>query len=157
MSLHDACKKGNLELVRELVENNEDDTNINAIDIAYHTPLYYACINNFVDIVCYLLDHGADMYENNNDWTLLHSAVALGRFEIVKILILRGINFNCRDRNGITPLHVAVAYEKLEIVKYLLENGADITFKARDGPTFGKFSSNQEINDLIKNWQDLPS
>ncbi|XP_028417938.1 uncharacterized protein LOC114542630, partial [Dendronephthya gigantea] len=78
----------------------------------------------------YLVEKGADVKGKNTDGrTLLHTAVAKGKPEIVKYLVEKGaaVNaINSKNANGLTVLHSAVANGKPEIVKYLVENGADV-------------------------------
>lgn len=52
-----ACKRGNLEHVRELVE--EMGCSVNVSDKWNSTPLYYACLAGYEDLVYYLLQSGA--------------------------------------------------------------------------------------------------
>ncbi|CAG5096209.1 Similar to Uggt: UDP-glucose:glycoprotein glucosyltransferase (Drosophila melanogaster) [Cotesia congregata] len=61
---------------------------------------------------------------NNHSLNQLHDAVRLGKYDIVKKLVLDGVDINSRGRCGSTPLHLAVKYEHLNIMKYLLKNGA---------------------------------
>ncbi|XP_046383814.1 ankyrin-3-like [Ischnura elegans] len=58
--------------------------------------------------------------------TPLHVAVALGSFEVVKILLDRGARVNSSDEKGDTPLHVAARRKNLEVIKLLVESGAHI-------------------------------
>ncbi|XP_046383815.1 ankyrin-2-like [Ischnura elegans] len=58
--------------------------------------------------------------------TPLHVAVALGSFEVVKILLDKGARVNSSDEKGDTPLHVAARRKNLEVIKLLVESGAHI-------------------------------
>ena len=48
------------------------------------TPLHEAANHGFVDIVKYLLDHGADIQANGHDNTTpLHDAVCCGHYKVL--------------------------------------------------------------------------
>lgn len=67
--------------------------------------------------------------------TPLHKAIAMGRVEIVKLLLARGANFKAEKADGYTPLHDAAAEENTEIVARLLAQGAPADAKAKNGQT----------------------
>ncbi|XDG00927.1 hypothetical protein ABKA04_000542 [Annulohypoxylon sp. FPYF3050] len=57
------------------------------------------------------------------------------RFEIVKLLVEKGVNLNASDKNGDTPLHLACWSEdpdKLSTVEYLLLQGAGVNLREHD-------------------------
>lgn len=55
--LHDATKKGHLDVVRRLLKERAD---VNKSGVLSHTPLYEASRNGHLAIVRLLLEHGAD-------------------------------------------------------------------------------------------------
>lgn len=69
------------------------------------------------------------------DHTPLHVAVASGRSEAVKHLLLDGANLEARDICRWTPLHMAVDNNRKEIVELLLAKGADVNAKDCHGQT----------------------
>lgn len=60
---------------------------------------------------------------NINGKTLVHTAAAYGRFEILKHLVSDAVNLEAKakDNNGQTPLHDAASNGYADIVKYLIE------------------------------------
>ena len=75
-----------------------------------------------------LIESGADvnrrnLYKNQRNVTALHTAVKFGFLEIVKYLLERSANINCKNEWGETVVHVAVESGSLEMVKYLVEHG----------------------------------
>ncbi|KAH9029581.1 hypothetical protein EDB85DRAFT_2275987 [Lactarius pseudohatsudake] len=99
----------------------------------YHTPLYAASYDGRVDIMRWLLNHGADANARNKDgWTPLHTATAHGILKAVQVLLEHNADVNMRCNKGRTPLYATVYYsgDRLEgkmgeVLQRLLEHGAD--------------------------------
>ncbi|MBM4073041.1 MAG: hypothetical protein FJ271_29575 [Planctomycetes bacterium] len=61
-----------------------------------------------------------------------------GRQEITEtnhVLLVHGVDTNCRDNNGRTPLHDAVAYGYESLAEKLLANGARVDLPDKFGNT----------------------
>ena len=63
--LHDAVKDNDFEHARNLIEFFE--TNINAVDEDNKTPLHHATNLGYLNIINLLIEHGADLYAEDND------------------------------------------------------------------------------------------
>ena len=61
--------------------------------------------------------------------TSLDYAIELGRIEVLKYLVKKGVDINAKGYKKQTPLQRAVSKGKLEVLKYLVEKGADIDAK----------------------------
>lgn len=81
-----------------------------------------------------------------NDTFLLHSAISLGNFEIIKLLLGSGADVNAKDGRGNTPLHVLCGLVRNcdeypqrwivpKIMKLLLESGANVNDRNSKGLT----------------------
>lgn len=117
--------------------------------------LYHAIENNKLQKVKDLLDSGVNIYDdrkNIHNKTPLHLACQSGYYEIVKLLIDRGVRVNVHDKYQRTALHYAVdnyspkyylphqisqkakrkkeAKNRLKIVKLLLKHKAEIDSKS---------------------------
>lgn len=85
---------------------------------------------NDKDMISFLVESGADINSQDiNLRTLLHQAVDLGAFGLVKLLISMKANPDAQDINGDTPLHIA-SYKAsyigvLDAMQSLIEAGAD--------------------------------
>lgn len=86
-----ACKTGNLQAVKKLVltENYE----INPYWYGQKTPFMLGCLSRNPELIDWLARYGADVNkEVCDEGTPLHCLSALGDFELVKLLLLRGAN-----------------------------------------------------------------
>jgi hypothetical protein len=74
----------------------------------------------------YLLDSGADPNAKNGSGglTALTNAAALGKVNMVKMLVEHGANVNLRLETGETPLSLAYEKGEIEIHNYLKAHGA---------------------------------
>lgn len=74
-----------------------------------------------VRILVMLLDHGADPNAANaHGSTALLLASQYGPIETVRLLVARGVDLRCQDRDGDTPLLVALRSRQKAIAEYLV-------------------------------------
>ncbi|XP_028249577.1 BRCA1-associated RING domain protein 1 isoform X2 [Parambassis ranga] len=111
--LHLAAIKGDLEAVRELLDQGADP---NLKDNAGWTPLHEACNLGHLAVVEVLISKGALLntpgYENDSP---LHDAVRNGHSAIVKVLLQLGASQSVLNLYGKRPADYAVSEEMLEI------------------------------------------
>ena len=73
--------------------------------------LSWACANDKLNIVKYLLENCADVnIVGVNGYTPLHFAYANGHFTIVDLLEKKGANQNAEDKDGRTPFQHFASY-----------------------------------------------
>ena len=95
------------------------------------TPLCLASCQGEVDIMRWLLDHGADTNSGNiKRFTPLHYAASAMQPEAVHFLLEHNADINSQDTAGVTPLNWVVSersWERkfMDMVRRLLEHGAD--------------------------------
>jgi len=119
-----ACLFGNNDTVEMLIEQFHMPVNRQNND--GETPLAVGVKSGSFDVVCTLLDNGANPnIPNLRAETPLHIACCLGYSDICRELIKFGGWIDAEDDCGDTPLHWAVREEQLEIVEILLSLGAD--------------------------------
>ncbi|TPX37453.1 hypothetical protein SmJEL517_g00580 [Synchytrium microbalum] len=112
-ALYYFAKAGNLDMVKYLVEQHGAK-----VDIGDTTPLRVAAVHDRLDVVTYLVEHGA----NTDVSSLLFKYVESGDMETVKLLLTKGADVNIVGLNSVTPLHVAsLSNDDLNMVKYLVE------------------------------------
>jgi ankyrin repeat protein len=133
LTLFLACDCGDLERVRELVDQASDEDNIiNKPEKHDRRPLHMAARKGYVEICDILLAHGADLeLKTIHGCTALYFAVLSARVEMVEALADGYCaEVNVSDVGHLTPLHIACEKGYADIVKCLLLLGADYT--ARD-------------------------
>ena len=99
--LVEACEVGDLETVKQLVEQGAD------IHACHNRPLRFACANNNLHIVKYLLESGADI--NTRYGGFLDIVCELDFLSMVKYLVTHGASTVNIDASGYSE----------EIVNYL--------------------------------------
>lgn len=87
ISIHDACRRGDIETVRKMVET--DPSLVDADDKHKWRPIFHAAIERHVDVVRFLIESGADL--SAHDGYVLHYAGEVpGNKEIVALLVTHG-------------------------------------------------------------------
>ncbi|XP_011944670.1 PREDICTED: putative ankyrin repeat domain-containing protein 31 isoform X6 [Cercocebus atys] len=113
--LHLAARKGNLSLVKALIESGAD---VNLNDNAGWTPLHEASNEGSIDIILELLKAGAKVNCANIDGTLpLHDAVANNHLKAAEILLQNGANPNQKDQKQKSALDEADDEKMKELLK----------------------------------------
>lgn len=124
MNIFEACENGYLDVVKNLLEKNN---NVNIRNKDNNTPLIHACFGGHYEITKLLLDNGALVNVHNNQLiTPLIFACFSGTYDLVKLLLEHGANINTQDNIGRTPLMTAVVKNYPKIVELLVEYNADI-------------------------------
>jgi ankyrin repeat protein len=127
-----AAYEGDLKKVKEIIEN--DPNEINVQDSRGFTPLHLAAGKGHIEIVEFLINHGADIELEIfiGDTPLLVAAryARHGQYETIKTLLEHGAKVNHKDKHGRTALHDAAMYSGKEIINLLISYGADVN--ARD-------------------------
>ena len=117
--IHIATKKGNLNIIRFLLDN---EACVDRIDNEGNTPLYYAIEEGNLELVRLLLEYGAEKDVNH----YFTEAVEKGASELVRIFIDNGINSNIYDEWRNTThnpfFDCACSNNDVEMVQLLLDN-----------------------------------
>jgi hypothetical protein len=95
------------------------------------SPLYYAALCGFQDLVQHVLDKYPQHLNSHGGWyvTPLVAALARGHFQTVEFLHQNGADVDVLGHDGITPLISASWYGDLDIVQRLLDYKADVNAK----------------------------
>lgn len=95
------------------------------------TPLMFASKKGRIEVMRYLVQHGANVNERGGQrkYPVLIYAVLSRKLDAVKLLVENGAEVEGKSEFHETPLMIAVVNNNLEIVKYLVEKGADVNAK----------------------------
>ena len=128
MDVWTACGKGNLERVRQLIQDGQDVNTTS--DRFVPTPLMEAAYSGHVQVVGELIRAGARVNAKGyRKQTALHWASCRGHSSVVTTLIEAGANLNEQDVDGTTPLMKAADSGHVQVVGELIRAGARVNAK----------------------------
>ena len=170
-ALHIASANGNLDIVRFLLANKNrvvlENEDIQAWhDEAFHvspelidewngnneTPLYIAAKNGNMEMVKYLVEHGANVNRATDAGvTPLHLTALCGDLNIMQYLVEHGADVNRTANNEINPLIFAVMTGEENVVRYLASlDGVDFDIKGVGGLTALDLARQTSQNNIIQ-------
>ncbi|KAG5420952.1 AKR1 [Candida metapsilosis] len=126
------CQEGSLDLVKESLDSGSIKVNDTFSDGI--SGLHWACINNRLTLVKYLIENGADpnLYGGELRATPLHWACRNGLVYIVEYLITNSpADPSLRDLQTYNALHLAVHSSNITLVVYLLLSCCDQNSKKK--------------------------
>ncbi|KAM6456526.1 2-5A-dependent ribonuclease [Liasis olivaceus] len=122
--LNDAVKAGDIQLVRQLLEEGAD---INAHVEYGWTPLHSAVQRDSEEIVNFLLENGADPFVRKDDGATPFILAGIeGNVNILKLFLDKGSDVNEYGVNGFTAFMEAAVNGREEALRFLHKNGADV-------------------------------
>ncbi|KAG7660675.1 AKR1 [[Candida] subhashii] len=127
-----ACQDGNLTIVKELINSQQVNPNDSFNDGI--TGLHWACINNRLTLVRFLVENGADPNQLGGELKAspLHWACRNGLVYIVDYLITSSeADPSIRDSQSYNSLHLAVHSSNITLVIYLLLSCCDANSKKK--------------------------
>jgi len=153
--LIEASRNGQLEPVSQLVERHLTPVNYQSINEGT-TALAAAVIGGFLDIVKYLVEHGADVnLANLRGETPLHLACLGDNDKTISFLLSAGRWLASEDECGDSPLMYATREDKLMAVEQLLMHGADVDHPNEDRETPRMLAEElacEEVRDLFNTY-----
>ncbi|ORX61040.1 hypothetical protein BCR36DRAFT_579105 [Piromyces finnis] len=141
-------------------QSTNSPQNSNFIDLHMHS----AVISGNIGMIRFALDNGQSIHSSINGLQAIHVAAGFGQLTILKYLISRGANVNCRRGStmpdgteifnekikGPTPLHFATSNGHVQVVEYLIERGADPDLEDQYGCTPIDIALAQGYTDIYK-------
>ena len=151
ISIHDAIRKGDIELVQKLIENGAD---IYRQDKKGYKPLHLAAFYGYEDLVKYLISEDVDIdcRAEPDDTTPLHQAAGGGHNSVCQILIQNGSDINSICEFG-SPLDVSIHFNQAETAELLKRLGAkhkNLYFAVRA-------NDEKSVMELLSNGADVNS
>jgi ankyrin repeat protein len=130
-SLFDACAKGQLKKVEQLLDAGLD---VNLTNVVNASLLYVAAANDRTKVVRLLLDRKAkvDVQQKEDGSTAL---LVTGSQDVAQMLMDAGANFRLQTRYGQTMLMNAANFGWVELLERLLKAGLDPNARDRMGQT----------------------
>jgi hypothetical protein len=153
--LHDACRAGDTERVKQLLDG-DGGAHVDEKDEDGMTALMWAIeYSSHTEVVRLLLDKGA-LLDEKNKWgrtALIHASVS-GHTEMVRLLLDKGALLDEKDQEGKTALMLASwqgvsAMGQTEVVKLLLDEGALLDEKNEEGWTALMWASTEVARLLL--------
>ena len=123
-AMRTAIKNGNLDAVKELLDNNDDLLEVHTV---FGSWLHIAASYGRVDIASYLIDCGIDVNRNGDisGGNPIRSAAENGQIEMVELLYNYGVVLDVSEATK-NPLFGAIYGGHFNVVRFLTEHGIDI-------------------------------
>jgi hypothetical protein len=136
--LHDASTKGQLGIVKYLVENG---ANVNHRGDTFDAePITYAAFYGHIQVIEYLLSHGATLDVSSPDRNPLFKTISKGRADVAKFLLDAGVDANVVYRSVTGKLKNALSYAQergeKEIADLLIKAGCRLPIEGVDKPVW---------------------
>nr|XP_057921252.1 protein phosphatase 1 regulatory subunit 12C [Doryrhamphus excisus] len=132
-----ACASGDteeaqvmLKEAKEITSSNEEDAGeiINCSNADGITALHQACIDGSMEMVSFLLEHGANVNQVDSEgWTPLHVAASCGYRDIADFLLRNGASLSAVNCDGDVPVDIALDESTEALLQdYTLRQGVDL-------------------------------
>ena len=122
----EACWNGQVDEVERSLEALQDPNVFNEAFFP-HTPWELAVFRGHLEIICFLLEAGADKeWADHHQRRPFHWAALAGHVAMVRLLLDLRAEIEAGDMDGQRPLHQAAAQGHLEVAQLLVAHGAEI-------------------------------
>ncbi|KAM3923286.1 protein phosphatase 1 regulatory subunit 12C isoform 1-T1 [Leptodactylus fuscus] len=103
-----ACAGGDLLEAEEMLRGEAGKEIIDSTNTDGISALHQACIDENLEVVEFLVNHGANVNQADNEgWTPLHVAASCGYMEIAEYLLKHSANIAAVNSDGDVPLDIA--------------------------------------------------
>ncbi|KAJ7681640.1 ankyrin repeat-containing domain protein [Mycena rosella] len=126
-ALYWASYNGDLETARLLIQHSAQ---VNIRGGTYYTALIAASRHGHSQLICILVENGADVNANADDGTALYWASYNGDLDSARLLIEHSAEVNIAGGEYHTALLAASTRGHTELIRMLIENGTDVNAHA---------------------------
>lgn len=147
-ALHSFCKRdGTVEMIDHLVQAGLE---VDARDADGETPLMNAIFRGFTAAAEKLVDLGADLNACNTSSheSSIHFAVQFDRYDMLSLLLKKGVDYTARNIRGRTIAHMAArvaSARTIEVLSCLDLIDLDLSLKDTDGNTAADYLSSRKL------------
>lgn len=148
MDIFEFVKNNDLKGLKE----NLKYVNVNIIDESSNSLLYYAVMNNNVEMTRFLiLNHININILNSLDESTLGACVNFNALGCFRALIRAGADINIKNKNGESPLFKAFKLNRVEMIDILLSFNALTDFKNEYGENISFMALNSNNLTILDN------
>ncbi|KAG5625329.1 hypothetical protein H5410_010547 [Solanum commersonii] len=150
LDVYSACAYGDFDKLRKFVEG--DGVSVYQPDGNGYYALQWAALNNFADIVQYIIEHGGNVHATDNSGqTALHWAAVRGSSAAADVLLQNGARVEAADVNGYRAIHVAAQYGQTAFVNHIVAKyHADLNVPDNDGRSPLHWAAYKGFGDTIR-------
>ncbi|XP_071158407.1 uncharacterized protein [Mytilus edulis] len=121
--LIECVRKKDAKNAAALIENGADS---NYADEAGCTPLHYAALEGYVDLVVQMIQNGGNVRKvDMNGETAIHKAARKGHIEVIVAIVAHGGDINILNMHGQSGLELAVIRKDANAVRLFCKLGAE--------------------------------
>ncbi|KAK9110814.1 hypothetical protein Sjap_018874 [Stephania japonica] len=141
---------GDLGKLRRFVEG--DGASVSKPDGNGYYALQWAALNNFSEIVQYLIERGGDVNAvDHARQTALHWAAVRGSIAVADLLVQSGGRVEAADVNGYRAVHVAAQYGQTAFLNHIVSKyGADFDAPDNDGRSPLHWAAYKGFADVVR-------
>lgn len=150
IDVYSASAYGDFDKLRKFVE--VDGISVYQPDGNGYYALQWAALNNFADIVQYIIEHGGNVHATDNaGQTALHWAAVRGSIAAADVLLQNGARVEAADVNGYRAIHVAAQYGQTAFVNHIVAKyHADLNVPDNDGRSPLHWAAYKGFGDTIR-------
>ncbi|XP_016486204.1 putative protein S-acyltransferase 23 isoform X2 [Nicotiana tabacum] len=150
IDVYSAAAYGDFDKLRKFVEI--DGVSVYQPDGNGYYALQWAALNNFVDIVQYIIEHGGNVHAfDNAGQTALHWAAVRGSIAAADVLLQNGARVEAADVNGYRAVHVAAQYGQTAFLNHIVAKyHADLNVPDNDGRSPLHWAAYKGFGDTIR-------
>ena len=133
----------------------EQGTDVQASEKSGTSALGLAVLSGNTNMVRLIFKSGVDINANiisnpnRPRFTAIHIAASQPKIEIMRYLLMNGVDVNAEGNHGCSPLHITAMNGVIECVELLLTNGANVNSQVETGRNTSRHRSASELETYL--------